>query len=336
MATRRRIVVASLAASAVLVALGLSSCTGSRAPRAGSSTPPAKSLPASPQPSPSTVAPSPGVPPSTAPVGPGGSPGDSGGARPAGPGPTRRGGVTVPSPAAPTSSPGSGGRGSVVIAWIMDYTPGSGSAGGGSPNPRPPQRGERDAYKALAEGRCADALQITNRLPRPWRPLYRGAARACLAAFANRADLWDAAIRGRDAFDPGVARECFQKDVYRLLNDLVEAHRQDPTRTFVRQAAGTVAASTCPRILSITPDHGRRGQQVRLTGANLTGDLYIHFGEREVGPVRARGDVLVVTVPSRRSGDPSVVGVWVEGWPLRPLVFYRYVPASAPSQGIAR
>jgi hypothetical protein len=208
----------------------------------------------------------------------------------------------------------------------MDYTPGGGSSGGGSPNPEP-RPGERNAYKALAEGRCTDALAISGRLARPWRPLYRGAARACLAAFANRADLWDEATRNRDAVDPGAAGECFQKDVYRLLNDLVKAYRENPARSFVRQPAGTVAASTCPRILTITPDHGRRGHQVRLTGANLTGDLYIHFGDREVGPVRAHGNQVVVAVPSRRSGDPSLVGVWVEGWPLAPLVFFRYLPA---------
>ncbi len=202
--------------------------------------------------------------------------------------------------------------------------PGGSSSGGPDGEPIPPA--VEDAYNALAAGRCAEALDIARVLPRRQRVLYRGAARACLAAFGGQPHLWAGATADRDALRGDTDRECFEQDVFRLLDNLVETHRLHPTATIVRHPTGSVNASSCPRITAVLPDHGppQGGQRARLIGANLDGDVYVHFGDELLGPLRAQGGEVSVTVPPRAPGGPRVVEIWASGWLWDPLVSFTY------------
>ena len=229
-----------------------------------------------------------------------------------------------------------------IVDWLLEYTPGSGLAGPGpAPSPGVSSYQEQRVYRALAKGSCAGALSLAERLPNWSRSLYRGAARACLAAFHGRTQLWDGAGKDRDAFAAAGPLGCPESDVYRLLNDLLEAHRQDPTATIERKVGGRVDASTCPRIVAVTPNHGPRsgGQRVTVTGVNLPDRVYIYFGDATLGPVAVHDNRAVITVPSMRRAGARKSGIAVPEWPGDPVAFYVYdrpVPAPAPTAASRR
>jgi hypothetical protein len=160
-----------------------------------------------------------------------------------------------------------------VISWIAELGPLGGADAEG---------GRDGAYGSIVIGECDDALRFSNRFEEPSRSVYEGGASACLAAFHNRPDLWPRAQTALTTVGPQTSRlDCLDLPVYRLLQSLVEMHRQDPDAHFVT-TFGDGQGPPCPRVLELIPDHGPRegGYSVRLIGENLPPMAGIHFGEK--------------------------------------------------------
>jgi hypothetical protein len=107
-------------------------------------------------------------------------------------------------------------------------------------------------------------------LQEPARTLYTGAARACLAAFDGRSELWP---QSKVAYDAVAGRRgeltCMDHAAFALLERLVTLHAQFPNRAFEHAATTEAKAPPCPRISGLTPDHGPEGTQVKMTGHHL-------------------------------------------------------------------
>jgi hypothetical protein len=150
-----------------------------------------------------------------------------------------------------------------VVAWILSLGPGAPSG--------PP---EFTAYRELQQLRCSKVFDRVAELQEPARTLYVGAARACLAAFNGRNNLWP---RSAAAYDAVAGRSgeltCMDRAAFALLERLLTLHSQHPDRSF-RDAPTTEAhAPPCPRIRRLTPDHGPAGTLVRMTGRHLGADV---------------------------------------------------------------
>jgi hypothetical protein len=146
-----------------------------------------------------------------------------------------------------------------VVAWVL-------SLGPGAPDGPP----EFTAYRELQQLHCAKVFDRVAELQEPARTLYRGAARACLAAFDGRDDLWPQSAAAYDAV-AGRSGElnCMDRAALALLERLVTLHTQFPHRRFENAATDQAKAPPCPSITGLTPDHGPAGTQVRLTGRHL-------------------------------------------------------------------
>jgi hypothetical protein len=231
-----------------------------------------------------------------------------------GPAPT----VTEEDPDAPGTAPTtrrpSGGL--RIIQWIRDFGP----LGGGADGPAD------EAFLAMIEGRCADALQLAVRpsegaIPEPGRTLYEGAGSACLAAFEHQPVLWPRAEAALERVAKQAARlDCEQQTVYRLLRKLVELHRADPTARLVKRVAGGHGTLACPRITKLTPDHGpvEGGYAIQVEGVNLPRVVRINWGfEHHLTAESTDGRHAVINAPpaSGRDEEDLEVWVWPDGWP---------------------
>ena len=150
-----------------------------------------------------------------------------------------------------------------VIAWILSLGPGA-PAG-------PP---EFTAYRELQQLRCNKVFDRVAELKEPAQTLYTGAARACLAAFDGRSELWPRAAAAHDAV-AGRSGElnCMDLAALALLERLVTLHTQHPDRSFQNASTNQAQAPPCPTINGLTPDHGPAGTLVRMTGQHLGGNV---------------------------------------------------------------
>jgi hypothetical protein len=146
-----------------------------------------------------------------------------------------------------------------VIAWVL-------SLGPGAPDGPP----EFTAYRELQQLRCDKVFDRVAELQEPARTLYTGAARACLAAFDGRSELWP---QSNVAYDAVAGRRgeltCMDQGAFALLERLVTLHAQFPHRAFEHAATTEAKAPPCPSISGLTPDHGPEGTQVKMTGHHL-------------------------------------------------------------------
>ncbi|MFE2757517.1 hypothetical protein ACFXGA_36510 [Actinosynnema sp. NPDC059335] len=189
-------------------------------------------------------------------------------------------------------------------------------------------------YYEIANGRCADALASAPDFPEPVSSVFAGAAAACLAAFHGRADLWPTAYARLDAVSGATGQfECYVRDLYRMLLDVVTAHRQDPGAVFGRQRPATGTASTsCPVVLAVEPHHGpASGREVRLVGRNLGPVVKVYLtGENvwtvidDVRTVDGREATVLLTLSEPGSGASTRVGVKVSSWPFEPVAEYTF------------
>lgn len=159
----------------------------------------------------------------------------------------------------PSPSPTKKKKKKNVIAWVL-------SLGPGAPDGPP----EFTAYRELQQLRCDKVFDRVAELQEPARTLYMGAARACLAAFDGRSELW---LQSKVAYDAVVGRRgeltCMDLAALALLERLVTLHAQFPHRAFEKAATTEAEAPPCPSISGLTPDHGPEGTQVKMTGHHL-------------------------------------------------------------------
>jgi hypothetical protein len=173
-----------------------------------------------------------------------------------------------------------------VVAWVLSLGPGAPDG--------PPQF---TAYRELQQLRCDKVFDRVGELQEPARTLYKGAARACLAAFDGRTDLWS---RADAAYDAVAGRRgeltCMDRAAFALLERLVTLHSQFPDRAFENAATGEAKAPPCPSIAGLAPDHGPAGTLVRMTG--------LHLGASVVGVdvVDSFGAPLPAVIVSRGKG----------------------------------
>jgi hypothetical protein len=102
--------------------------------------------------------------------------------------------------------------------------------------------------------------------------LYGGAAAACLAAFHQRSDLWDAAIARYEALSdpPG---SCFSRATYELLAALVQAHETYPARGFTVDTS-SARPLQCAKIFTVMAGP----TAVEITGTNLEAVTSVDVG----------------------------------------------------------
>lgn len=221
--------------------------------------------------------------------------------RTAGPGETAAPGTTVTR----TSALPPGPR---VILWIEELGLSSGA-----------DDIELIVFNHLADGECDQVIEDTQNsegipaydLEEPGLSLYKGAAHACLAAFYGRPDLWASAQDAlRVVGSQSSQMHCLEKGAYRLLQALVEVHRQHPDARFAT-TFGSGQSMKCPRVKKVIPDHGPRagGYPVRLIGENLFRGTVIRFGELDVPVASGDGRTATITVPpaheALRQGAPD-------------------------------
>ena len=124
-----------------------------------------------------------------------------------------------------------------VVAWILSLGP---------VRRGPP---EFTAYRQLQKLRCDKVFDRVGELNEPARTLYVGAARACLAAFEGRGDLWP---RSEAAYDAVAGRRgeltCMDRAAFALLERLVTLHAQHPDRSFESLSTDQAKAPPCPSI----------------------------------------------------------------------------------------
>jgi hypothetical protein len=150
-----------------------------------------------------------------------------------------------------------------VISWILSLGPGAPIG--------PP---EFTAYRELQQLRCANVFERVGELGQPARRLYKGAAKACLAALDGRTRMWRGADAAYDAVAPRSAElTCMDQAALGLLRRLVVLHRTFPNRQFRLAPSTRSKAPPCPDITALTPDHGTTGTSVLLTGSNLIGTV---------------------------------------------------------------
>ena len=146
-----------------------------------------------------------------------------------------------------------------IISWILSLGPGAPIG--------PP---EFTAYRELQRRRCGTVFDRLGELQQPAKALYRGAARACLAAFEGRPRLWRRAESAYAAVKPRAAElSCMDVAALGLLKRLVTLHRKHPNRPFRRAPVTDSQAPPCPTIAEVLPDRGIAGTVVLLSGGFL-------------------------------------------------------------------
>jgi hypothetical protein len=190
-----------------------------------------------------------------------------------------------------------------VIAWVL-------SLGPGAPDGPP----EFTAYRELQKLRCDKVFDRVAELQEPARTLYTGAARACLAAFDGRSELWP---QSKVAYDAVAGRRgeltCMDRAAFALLERLVTLHAQFPHRAFENAATTEAKAPPCPNISGLTPDHGPEGTQVTMTGHHLGAavvgvDVIDSFGNSQPATNLTRvAGALEFTMPAAPPTDASAI-----------------------------
>ena len=203
----------------------------------------------------------------------------------------------------PSPSPTKKKKKKNVIAWVL-------SLGPGAPDGPP----EFTAYRELQQLRCDKVFDRVAELQEPARTLYTGAARACLAAFDGRSELWP---QSKVAYDAVAGRRgeltCMDQAAFALLERLVTQHAQFPHRAFEHAATTEAKAPPCPTISGLTPDHGPEGTQVKMTGHHLGAavvgvDVFDSFGNSQPATnITHVSGALEFTMPEAPSPDASSI-----------------------------
>jgi hypothetical protein len=146
-----------------------------------------------------------------------------------------------------------------IISWILSLGPGAPIG--------PP---EFTAYRELQQLHCATVFDRVGELQFPAVTLYKGAARACLAAFDGRSRMWRRAATAYERVAPLRAElSCMDVAAFGLLRRLVTRHERYPLRTFRRAPVTDSKAPPCPSLTGLQPDHGAAGTVVELSGTHL-------------------------------------------------------------------
>ena len=232
---------------------------------------------------------------------------------------TPAGGAASASASASTSASRKPKSGSKVIQWMLTYSPGEGE---GDPEPGDPL----DAYYAFGRQECDTVDHLASRLKEPEKALYAGAGAACSAVFDGHQDRWAAAERSIARVDGSADLACYDRDVYRLLRRLVDAHQQFPDARIVAGHQAKASSAGCPIVTEVVPDHGPMagGGTVTVYGRNLPASVVVWFGDSAAAPARTRhGSVATVIAPACGQCDPTepadgpvvVGGSWVTFFP---------------------
>ena len=230
--------------------------------------------------------------------------------------------VSVPASASASASTSASGKpksGSKVIQWMLTYSPGEGE---GDPEPGDPL----DAYYAFGRQECETVDHLASRLKEPEKALYASAGAACSAVFDGHQDRWTVAEQSIDRVDGSADLACYDRDVYRLLRRLVDAHRQFPDARIVAGHQAKASSAGCPIVTKVVPDHGPMagGGTVTVYGRNLPASVVVWFGDTAAAPARTRhGSVATVIAPACGQCDPTepadgpvvVGGSWVTFFP---------------------
>jgi hypothetical protein len=201
---------------------------------------------------------------------------------------------------------------SIIVRWLREFAP----AGGGQGDTSAAYVAfmQRDSTTTLAYARETTTHDGLAPLPEPDRSLYEGAAAACLAAFEGRTDLWNTSTSMLPTMDPA-SLDCWTRGIYAIWATLVEAHRVDQRVTFSR--GSEPAATTCPELTGLVPDHGPRagGYRVIVTGRNLPPALDLRWLGADVVVTATRGPDGVMTVVVPPAGPVLDVGVKISSAP---------------------
>lgn len=193
-----------------------------------------------------------------------------------------------------------------LVAWILSLGP---SAPTGPPEFR--------AYELLRTRDCTQVLTVLGDDPNAsgisalGYSVYKGAARACLAAQHGRAADWSqaetavASVQGQEE-----ELGCLDRTAFGVLRALVSQHQSNPGRRIRFGVGSTEAhAPACPTISSLQPDNGVEGEEIRIIGTNLgeVSDVQIldSLGNSVgAGLARPLGG-LVITLPEDPPSDAS-------------------------------
>ncbi len=204
------------------------------------------------------------------------------------------------SPTSPTPSP-SPTKKKGLIAWVLGLGPGS-----------PSGPASFATYLALQERRCSDVFDRLDDLRDPARTLYTGAGQGCLAAFEDRAELWDPAARALELVQhSGDELNCMDLAALDLLTRLVDAHELDPDRAFRTTGQGSWSGPPCPTVSRLAPDEGGEGTTVVVEGSHLDAhdgvDVVDSVGlVQSAQVVSASGGSLQVVMPEEPPSEGSV------------------------------
>ncbi len=152
------------------------------------------------------------------------------------------------------------------------------------------------------------------------RPLYRGLADACFAAFEGKDQFWTSAANELTTAESTLATgglDCRHSAAFGLLRRVVAAHEESASgRVRVVAAAGTACPWSVTRVAagdsSGTPASGplSGGTSVEVSGVNMMGVTAVCFGDTPGVDVQASFDSVFVTSPP--ADNPGRVRITVE------------------------
>jgi hypothetical protein len=236
--------------------------------------------------------------------------------------------TSTPPTATPTKKPKN------VVAWILGLGP-------GAPDGPP----EFTAYRLLETRHCSQVFDRVKELGPLPETLYTGAAQACLAALADRHDLWHKSATALATVSAHLDElSCMDRAAYALLDRIISLHKQHPDRTFVKSSRSNFTAPPCPQIQSISPDHGPLGTPVHLTGTNFDGnvaDVRIYYDKDSsvsADNITRAGSSVDFTMPAPPAGSPRNVCIAVisqPDWAADGVAFTYEDPGVGPAKPLA-
>ena len=227
------------------------------------------------------------------------------------------------------------------VVWLQDLAPTSGGAD--MPN--------AIAYYQIVDDECSSALETAKDLEGDASTsVYRGAARACLAAFHDRPELWDDAAQDLRAAAHDDRVLCTERVLYDLLQTLVQTHTDHPAAKLLKSNKPS-GVLPCPRIFSVSPSHGPAagGYEVVAHGESLPAkvtilidDLASDEYDEVIGTSNAAGTETVFVMPSaptnplRTDGEENEDGgvlLQTVDWPEWGWAEFSYDPPVTATDG---
>lgn len=182
------------------------------------------------------------------------------------------------------------------------------------------------ANASFADGSCAELATVVDDAREPAKTLYRGATAACFVV-AGDTTRWPEVEGAVVALATDAAAfDCIDGPIYDTMVRLVQVHQRHP-HAIVKRSAARPAPDPCPRIREVSPDHGSRtvDNKVTFRGANLRAGMPIHVGDQVVD-LELSGQTGLVVVPATADRTVEDVPIWPEGWPgeATNTAFFRY------------